>query len=37
MYDDPAYADIVAGLKKELEILKKQYKVPQVLQHSGMM
>ena len=30
MYDDPAYADIVAELKKELEKLKKDYKVPQV-------
>ncbi len=31
MYDDPAYADIVAELKKELEKLKIEYKVPQLM------
>jgi hypothetical protein len=35
MYDDPAYADIVAELKKELEKLKKDYKVPQVRPQNG--
>jgi arylsulfatase A-like enzyme len=29
VYDDPAYADVVAELKRELERLRKLYKVPE--------